>query len=351
MLTTYIDRHMKPLNISVCGATGAVGEQIPQLLKNKDIPINNLHLFGSERSAGRTIETPYGNIEIQQFLESSVAQQSDIVFLCVGGEHSKEHAPGFAEKGIITIDNSSAFRYDEDVPLVVPGVNSHAIGEANLIANPNCTTAIGMMPVAPIAEKYGLKRLKMSTYQAASGAGRPGMEELYTGMEQVVNEETVSNEVFAHPLAGNVIPHIDAFQDNGYTKEEMKVVWETRKILGLDNLPASCTAVRIPTERSHAEAISLETQHPVDLDELRQIWEETAGLKVSDDPENNAYPMPLNTSNNWDVEVGRLRHDVAYPESKNHLEFFVCGDQLLRGAALNAVEIADEIIKQRFQES
>jgi len=337
---------MKEYRISICGATGAVGEQIPDLLNAKKLPVSELHLFGSERSAGRTVETPYGKIKIQKFLREIVAAQSDIVFLCVGGDHSTEHGPALAESGAIVIDNSSAFRYNDDVPLVVPGVNTEAIGDAKLIANPNCTTAIGLMSLSPIARQYGLKRLKMATYQAASGAGRPGMEELRSGMAQLVNGEVVTNKYFIHPLAGNVIPHIDKFEENGYTKEEMKVVRETRKILGLPNLSASCTSVRIPTERSHAESISVRTERPVDLAILRQIWNKTAGLKLVDNPEKNVYPMPINTSGKHDVEVGRLRFDHAYDGDKRCLEYFTCGDQLLRGAALNAVEIAEAVIKQ-----
>jgi len=338
---------MEKYRVSVCGAAGEVGKQIPSLLEAKGLPVGELHLFGSERTEGNVVKTPFGEVEMQKFLRDTVAEQSDIVFMCVGGEHSMEHASDLATDGRVVIDNSSAFRLDDRVPLIVPGVNTEAIGDANLIANPNCTTAIGMMSLAPIAKKYGLKRLEMETYQAASGAGRLGMEELQQGMAQLVNGKEVTNKAFAHPLAGNVIPHIDKFQENGYTKEEMKVVWETRKILDLLDLPASCGAVRVPTERSHAEAISIETNEPVDLHELREIWEASVGLVVRDDPENNVYPMPINTSNQHDVAVGRLRYNIAYPEDKTRLKFFTCGDQLLRGAALNAVEIAEAVIAQQ----
>ncbi len=210
-----------------------------------------------------------------------------------------------------------------------------------LIANPNCTTAIGVMAVAPLAKEFGLKRLLMSTYQAASGAGQPGMDELLQGTkDQLLDGKIPKNKVFVHPLPFNVIPHIDKFQDNGYTKEEMKVTWETRKICGLsDTLPISCTAVRIPTLRAHSEVIVMETEKPIDLEKARAILEEAPGVQLVDDPSKNLYPMPLTATGQYDVQVGRLRQSLAFGDYG--LEFFVSGDQLLRGAALNAVLVAE----------
>jgi aspartate-semialdehyde dehydrogenase len=234
--------------------------------------------------------------------------------------------------------------------LVVPEINGDvtqpqpsSTTNHKLIANPNCTTAIGVMAIAPLAKEFGMKKLLMSTYQAASGAGQPGMDELLEGTkEQLLNNNTtpVKNRVFVHPLPFNVIPHIDAFQENGYTKEEMKVTWETRKICRLDDtVPISCTAVRIPTLRAHSEVIVMETTHKVDVAKARAILDAAPGVQLVDDPENNLYPMPLTATGLYDVQVGRLRQSLAFGEYG--LEFFVCGDQLLRGAALNAVLVAE----------
>jgi aspartate-semialdehyde dehydrogenase len=230
--------------------------------------------------------------------------------------------------------------------LVVPEINGDVIKKSKLIANPNCTTAIGLMAIYPLSQKFGIKRIIMSTYQAASGSGQPGMDELLEGTKQFLDngKEKLESKVFAHPLPFNVIPHIDVFQENGYTKEEMKVTWECRKICGFpDDCPISCTAVRIPTLRAHAESIVMETLQPVSVDEARAVLEQAEGVKVVDDPKNSIYPMPLTATGQYDVEVGRIRKSIAFGE--NGLEFFVCGDQLLRGAALNAVLIAEQMHK------
>jgi aspartate-semialdehyde dehydrogenase len=211
-----------------------------------------------------------------------------------------------------------------------------------LVANPNCTTAIGVMAIAPLAKEFGLKRLLMSTYQAASGAGQEGMDELKDGTRDYLEGKPVRNKIFAHPLPFNVIPHIDSFQENGYTKEEMKVTWETRKICGFDDtIPISCSAVRIPTLRAHSEVIVMETERPIDIIKARAILEAAPGVQLVDDPSQNLYPMPLTATGQYDVEVGRLRQSLAFGDYG--LEFFVSGDQLLRGAALNAVLVAEEM--------
>ena len=237
---------------------------------------------------------------------------------------------------------------------MVPEINGSATKNHKLIANPNCTTAIAVMAVFPLAQQFGLKRMLVSTYQAASGAGQPGMEELKQGTKDYLSNVSEkidgssstgkkSNEVFVHPLPFNVIPHIDKFQDNGYTKEEMKVTWETRKICGLDDsIKISCSAVRIPTLRAHSEVIVMETETPVDLAKARELLEQAPGLDLVDDPSQNLYPMPLTATGKYNVQAGRLRHSIAFD---NGIEFFVCGDQLLRGAALNAVLIAEEMDK------
>jgi len=226
--------------------------------------------------------------------------------------------------------------------LVVPEINGQETKKSKLIANPNCTTAIGLMALWPLHKLFGLKKIIMSTYQAASGAGQPGMDELKEGTKAVLEGGTAKNEIFAHPLPFNVIPHIDKFQENGYTKEEMKVTWESRKICGLDDdFPISCTAVRIPTIRAHSEAIIVETEKPVDVAAARKALAEAPGVKLLDNTEKNEYPMPMTATGQYDVEVGRVRKSLIFGD--HGLEFFVCGDQLLRGAALNAVLVAEEM--------
>jgi aspartate-semialdehyde dehydrogenase len=236
----------------------------------------------------------------------------------------------------------SAFRYDADIPLVIPEINGKETKKSRLIANPNCTTAVGLMALWPLIKEFGIKRVIMATYQASSGAGQPGMDELTTGTRDYLDGKEVKNEIFAYPLPFNVIPQIDKFQENGYTKEEMKVTWECRKICGLDDdCPISCSAVRIPTIRAHSEVIVLETVKPVDVKVARAVLEAAKGVKVVDDPETLSYPMPLTATGQYDVEVGRIRKSIAFGDYG--LEFFVCGDQLLRGAALNAVLVAEEM--------
>ena len=226
--------------------------------------------------------------------------------------------------------------------MVVPEINGQETKKSKLIANPNCTTAIGLMALWPLHKLFGLKKIIMSTYQAASGAGQPGMDELKEGTKAVLEGGTAKNEIFAHPLPFNVIPHIDKFQENGYTKEEMKVTWESRKICGLDDdFPISCTAVRIPTIRAHSEAIIVETEKPVDVAAARKALAEAPGVKLLDNTEKNEYPMPMTATGQYDVEVGRVRKSLIFGD--HGLEFFVCGDQLLRGAALNAVLVAEEM--------
>lgn len=230
-----------------------------------------------------------------------------------------------------------------EVPLVVPEINGEETKKSKLIANPNCTTAIGLMALWPLHQLFGLKKIIMSTYQAASGAGQPGMDELQDGTRALLNGETPENKIFAHPLPFNVIPQIDVFTENGYTKEEMKVTWESRKICGLaDDFPISCTAVRIPTIRAHSEVIVVETEKPVDVKKAQEALAAAPGVKLVDDPDTLSYPQPMTATGQYDVEVGRVRKSLIFGD--HGLEFFVCGDQLLRGAALNAVLVAEEMV-------
>jgi len=330
--------------VAVIGVTGAVGKEMVNVLHDRAFPLSELRLFASERSAGKTIDTPYGTRTIEAFTVDAVAA-CDIALMAVSGGFAKEFAPQLAARGVTVIDNSSAFRYDDDKPLVVPEINPEAIGNAKIIANPNCTTAILAVALWPLHQAFGLKRVIVSTYQAASGAGAEGMNELEEQSRAYLADGKAGNDVFAHPLPFNVIPHIDAFQDNGYTKEEMKVTWESRKIMSLPELAVSCTAVRIPTMRAHAENAVIETEKPIDPAQAREILASAPGVKVVDDPANLAYPMPLNATGHYDVEVGRIRRNLVFGD--NGLEFFVCGDQLLKGAALNAVQVAEEVVKAR----
>lgn len=337
---------MKAVTVGVVGATGAVGKEIVDCLNKSTLDVSKLRIFGSQRSAGSTRDAgKFGEVPVELF-DVAAARECDVVFLAVSGDFALEHAKAISEGegGAVVIDNSSAFRYDKDIPLVVPEINGECTKGAKLIANPNCTTAIGLMALWPLHKLFKLKRVMMSTYQAASGAGQEGMDELKEGTRAILSgeREVAEHKIFAHPLPFNVIPHIDKFQENGYTKEEMKVTWECRKICGLaDDFPVSCTAVRIPTYRAHSEVIIVETELPVDIEAARKALDEAPGVKLMDDTEKEIYPMPLTATGQYDVEVGRLRKSLVFGDYG--IEFFVVGDQLLRGAALNAVLVAEEM--------
>ncbi len=327
--------------IGIVGATGAVGQEIIEVLAEKKFLLSELHLYASARSAGKKVPTPFGEKTIEEFSVEKAAE-CDIVFLAVGGGFAKEFAPQLAEKGVKVIDNSSAFRYEKNIPLVIPAINAEAIGESNIIANPNCTTAILGMALYPIYKEFGLKKVIVSTYQATSGSGQPGMNELIDESRNYLDGKKVENSIFTYPIPFNLIPHIDVFQENDYTKEEMKVTWETQKIFGDDSFPLSCTAVRIPTLRAHAESVTIETEKPVDIQKIREILTNATGVDLVDKISENKYPMPLTSTKKYNVEAGRIRKNIVFGE--HGLDFFVCGDQLLRGAALNAVEIAEELV-------
>ena len=332
--------------IGIVGATGAVGIEVVTCLHKLEFPVSDLVLFASSRSAGKVVNTPFGDVTIIEYsLES--ARLCDIVFLAVSGSFALENARKIVEgDGPIVIDNSSAFRYMDDIPLVIPEINGHKINDGKLIANPNCTTAIAAVALWPLHCEYGIKKLIMSTYQAASGAGEAGMRELKETTTAICNNKEIPKpKEFAHQLAFNVIPHIDKFQENLYTKEEMKVAWETQKIFGLteDEIKVSCTAVRIPIERAHSEAITIETNKPITAEAARKLIANAPGCQLVDDTSKNVYPMPMNASAKFDVEVGRVRESLIF--APNGLDLFVSGDQLLRGAALNAVLIAQKYIE------
>lgn len=336
--------------VGIVGATGAVGREIIECLSKRKghsrLNITELKLFVSERSAGQKLTSQFGELLLEEFSVKS-ARTCDFVFLAVSGEFAQRYVPEITKDGgPIVIDNSSAFRYESHVPLVVPEINAKALQGARIVANPNCTTAIAAMALWPLHQRFSLRKIIISTYQAASGAGSEGITELIEGTAAKLQGEDISSKVFAHPLPFNLIPHIDKFQENGYTKEEMKVVWEMKKIFGLsDEVKISCTAVRIPTIRAHSESISIETEKQISVLEARTILSQSPGVRLMDDPLHNIYPMPLTASSKDDVEVGRIRQSLVFGD--HGLDFFVCGDQLLRGAALNAVLIAETMTLQQ----
>lgn len=330
------------MTVGIVGATGAVGKEMVRVLEDRAFPLETLRLFASARSAGTVVKTTFGEVTIEEFAVEK-AQECDIVLLAVSGSFAKEHAKAIAEKAIV-IDNSSAFRYEDDVPLIVPEVNPEALGDTTLISNPNCTTAIAAVALWPLHRTFGLQKVIVSTYQATSGGGQAAMDELESESKKYLAGEEVSNENFTHPIPFNLIPHIDAFQDNAYTKEEMKVTWETRKIFGLPELPVSCTAVRIPTFRAHAESITVETEKEITPDAARAVLEKAPCVEVTDTPGEHHYPMPRSASEKYDVEVGRIRQSLVF--GQHGIDLFVCGDQLLKGAALNAVQIAELVVQK-----
>jgi aspartate-semialdehyde dehydrogenase len=332
---------MEKINIGIFGATGEVGKEIINVLDNLKFPVNELSLYAG-KSSGQNIKTPYGEIKIQK-TDTANYSKLDLAFWAIGGNWSKENLKKTKDSNCYIIDNSSAFRYDDNIPLIVPEINGNLLKEhpSKLIANPNCTTAIAAIPLHILNQMTGIKKIIFSTYQSASGAGNGGRKELLEQSKNFLEGKFVEHDKFQHPLPFNVIPHIDVFEKNKYTKEEMKTNWETRKILNLENkVKISSSCVRVPVERSHAEDITIETQEPVNLEEYRIALDKEPMLKVCDDPLNNIYPMPINSSKNYPVEIGRIRHPEVF---ENGVRMFVCGDQLLRGAALNAVLISKKL--------
>lgn len=327
-------------NVAVAGATGAVGVEMIKTLEKRNFPVRNLKLLASARSAGKTLKFKGEDVKVEEMTENSF-RGVDIALFSAGGDISKAFRPAVVGSGAIMIDNSSAFRMEEDVPLVVPEVNPEDVKwNKGVIANPNCTTAIMLVAVAPLHRAKGLKRLVAATYQAASGAGAKGMQELLLQTRQILNGEPIEPRAFAHRIAFNLIPHIDVFQENGYTKEELKMLNESRKMLHLPELMISCTCVRIPALRAHSEALNLEFENEITPEEARQILAAAPGVQLVDDPAAKRYPMPVDATEKYDVLVGRIRQDISRHD-KRGLDIFVSGDQLLKGAALNAVQIAE----------
>ena len=331
------------MNVAIVGASGAVGQEFLRVLAEREFPIDNLLLFGSERSAGRKYVFRGKEVEVKLLQHNDDFKDVDIAFTSAGAGTSKEFAADITRFGAVMIDNSSAFRMDEDVPLVVPECNAaDALNRPRgIIANPNCTTIMMVVALQAIENLSHIKRVHVASYQAASGAGQAAMDELMEQYRQVLAGEEPTVQKFAYQLAFNVITQIDVFQENGYTKEEMKMFHETKKIMHTDCL-TSATCVRVPSLRSHSEAIWVETEEPLEVADVRKAVAEGEGLVLMDNPEKKEYPMPLFLAGKDPVYVGRIRKDLANP---NGLTLWLVSDQIRKGAALNAVQIAEYLIK------
>jgi aspartate-semialdehyde dehydrogenase len=329
--------------IAIVGASGAVGQELLRVLEQRQFPISELRLFGSERSAGTTYLFRGKEHTVRLLQHGDAFRGVDIAFASAGASVSRAYAEDITRFGAVLIDNSSAFRMEEDVPLVVPEVNaSDAFNRPlNIIANPNCTTIQMVVALNAIERLSHIKRVHVATYQAASGAGAQAMKELETQYRQVLNGEKVTIEKFAYQLAYNLIPHIDVFTDNGYTKEEMKMFNETRKIMHSD-VKVSATCVRVPSLRAHSESVWVETERPISVEEAKVAFASAPGCVLMDEPEKKVYPMPLFLSGKDEVFIGRVRKDLS---DENGLSFWCVSDQIRKGAALNAVQIAEVITK------
>ena len=329
-------------HVAIAGATGAVGTEFLKLLEARDFPMKSLRLLASSRSAGSKLKFRGENLEVEELTPKSF-KGIDIAFFSAGGSRSKEFAPHAVDSGAVVIDNSSAFRMDEKVPLVVPEINpKQAFEHQGLIANPNCSTIQMVVALNPIHRAANIQRVVVSTYQAVSGAGASAMEELKQQLRAWANDEPMKQEVFPTQIAFNLFPHIDVFQDNGYTKEEMKMVHETRKIMNAPNMQISATCVRVPVLRAHSEAVCVETEKPLSESEARELFEKEPGIVVQDERESGGYPTPWHITETQETYVGRIRKDISHP---NGLTFWVVADQLYKGAALNAIQIA-EVLQQ-----
>ncbi|NLO38136.1 MAG: aspartate-semialdehyde dehydrogenase [Ruminiclostridium sp.] len=333
---------MKKFKFAVVGATGMVGSTFLKVLEERKLPIEEIYFFASSRSAGKTITFLGKDYIVEELTEHSFDRGIDIALFSAGGGTSKTYAPIAAQKGCVVIDNSSAWRMEPDVPLVVPEVNPRDIlWNKGIIANPNCSTIQAVVALKPLHDKYVLKRVVYSTYQAVSGAGVAGWNDLENGLKGEAPRK------FSHPIANNCLPHIDVFTENGYTKEELKMVFETRKILGLPNLRVTATTVRVPVFNGHSESINVEFEKPFDLVELKEALSSFPGIVVQDDPVNNLYPMPITASGKDEVFVGRIRRDESVDSGVN---LWVVSDNIRKGAATNAVQIAQKLIEYRDKE-
>jgi aspartate-semialdehyde dehydrogenase len=337
----------KEYHIAIAGATGAVGAELLRVLERRNFPAATIRPLASGRSAGKSVLFRDQPLAVEELTENSF-EKIDIAFFSAGGERSKKFVPIARKAGAIVIDNSSTFRMDPEVPLVIPEINPQDVKQhRRVIANPNCTTAVALMALYPLHRAFGLRRVFAASYQAVSGSGARAIAELKRQVEESCSRRPVgdagawhseSATVYPHPIAFNVLPHVDTFLETGYTKEEMKMQDEGRKIMHLPDFQASVTCVRVPVFRAHSVAVSAEFEKPISVEEAREVLAKAPGLELVDEPHKNRYPMPLNAAGKDNCQVGRVRRDCAF---ENGLAFWVSGDQLLKGAALNAVQIAE----------
>lgn len=333
---------MKTYTVAVVGATGAVGQKMIETLEKRNFPVGELKVLASKRSVGKTVMYKEKEYVVEEALPESF-EGVDFALFSAGGSVSKELVPEAVKRGAVAIDNTSAFRMDPNVPLVVPEVNAHALkGHAGIIANPNCSTIQMMVALKPIYDVYGIDKIVVSTYQAVSGAGDKAIHELKTQTNEVLTEKEMTKQAFPHQIAFNVIPQIDVFEENGFTKEEMKMVNETHKILEDASIEVTPTCVRVPVVFGHSESVYIETSKSYDLEKVKELLAKASGIAVVDNPENKEYPMPIDAQGQYDTYVGRLRRDLF---QENGLNMWVVSDNVLKGAALNAVQIAEELIK------
>jgi len=329
-------------HVAVVGATGAVGIEMVKTLEKRNFPVGKLTLLASARLAGKKLRFRGEEITVQELTRNSFGGV-EIALFSAGSSISKEFAPIAAKAGCVVIDNSSAFRMDDKVPLVIPEINAADVKlHQGIIANPNCTTAVALMALYPLHQAFFVKRIFASSYQAVSGTGAKAIEELRRQIQQLVNGHETTHEVYPHQIAFNVLPHVDSFLPSGYTKEEMKMENEGRKIMHHPTFRASVTCVRVPVYRAHSIAVNAEFDKPVTVEAAHKVLGKAPGLQVIDEPAKNKYPQPLYQAEQYDCAVGRLRRDCAF---ENGLAFWVSGDQLLKGAALNAVQIAEELLR------
>jgi aspartate-semialdehyde dehydrogenase len=338
---------MKRVNVAVVGATGAVGEAMIEILAERNFPVGDLHLLASERSEGKTLRFGNRSIRVKR-LDQFDWKGVEIGLFSAGASISAVHAPKAAAAGCIVIDNTSQFRYDDDIPLVVPEVNPHAIGMRHargIIANPNCSTIQMVVALKPIHDAVGIERINVATYQSVSGAGAKGVRELAGQTADLLNAKPIEPKAFTRQIAFNVIPHIDVFQDNGYTKEEMKMVWETRKIMEAPQMLVNPTCVRVPVFYGHSEAVHIETREKISAGQARALLAKAPGVCVMDERINGGYPTAVTQgAGNDEVWVGRIREDISHPRG---LDLWIVSDNVRKGAALNSVQIAELLLEEQ----
>ena len=328
----------KEYHIAVAGATGAVGAELLRVLERRNFPVATIRALASGKSAGKNVPFRNQSIPVEE-LDKNSFHKIDIAFFSAGGERSRTFVPIARDAGAVVIDNSSTFRMDPEVPLVIPEINPEDVKKhRGVIANPNCTTAVALMALYPLHRAFGVRRVFASSYQAVSGSGARAIAELKEQVQASADNRGVLPQVYPHPIAFNVLPHVDTFLEDGYTKEEMKMQNEGRKIMHLPEFRASVTCVRVPVYRAHSVAISAEFEKPVSIEEAHEVLAKAPGLELVDEPQKNRYPMPVDVAGKDNCQVGRVRRDCAF---ENGLAFWVSGDQLLKGAALNAVQIAE----------